>query len=333
MNNDAQTALRQAIGALLNADSADSLEIQRLDQGLSNVCFLCKSGSEKYFVKVYAPGPQSGQQVRGINRIIASMRAKGIPAPELLAYSPDYPNVVIHRWVESASLGWGNNLLEPVARLYSDVVKIGLLTRRSLSREAYLNNLQKVLNAVSRQALQEPVAAGEPDQRASQLARQAVSLLAEELPHSPLPVLLLHDDFTENNILADERSIKLLCDWDSYRPAMLWENLAASASRFCTSAPRRGELCSERLDLFLRGVSPQVLQQIDDPARFARLFPILSILRHLRVYPFRRQLATRQRTDLRTALLDEPIGHCEWMLEHAGQVSQWVAEHLAARNA
>ncbi|MCB1669716.1 MAG: hypothetical protein R3F41_14440 [Gammaproteobacteria bacterium] len=43
--------------------------------------------------------------------------------------------------------------------------------------------------------------------------------LERYLPQQP-QVLNLHDDFTENNTLADHQGIRLNCDWDSHRPSL-----------------------------------------------------------------------------------------------------------------
>jgi hypothetical protein len=62
--------------------------------------------------------------------------------------------------------------------------------------------------------------------------------------------------------------------------------------------------------------------------RLLTLFPTLAVLRHLRTYPFRRQATAGRRPDLREALLDQPLEHCEWLLDNAVKVSELVAEGL-----
>lgn len=328
MSGESLLPLRSAIGELLQLHPADEMDLQRLTTGLSHNNFVCRTAAGRYFVKVYALGPNPRPRVEEINRVTGRMRDHGIPAPELVAYSPRFPNVVIHRYIDADSLGWDPQLLGPAATVYSRIAALALPAARQIGRDVFLRALQRVAHAIEQSPTAPALDSAALDSRAALLIRRVIDRLTAGLPDIPLLVLNLHDDFTENNLLADGTTIRLLCDWDSYRPVLFWENFASSSARLCSTAPRQGVLSGQRLNRFFTGLSPAVLNLAAGQSPLLTLFPTLAVLRQLRIYPFRRQVTANKRPDLREALLDQPLEHCEWLLDNAGQVVELVAESL-----
>ncbi|MCB1669717.1 MAG: hypothetical protein R3F41_14445 [Gammaproteobacteria bacterium] len=84
----------------------------------------------------------------------------------------------------------------------------------------------------------------------------------------------------------------------------------------------------ERLKLFFDTLAVEVIALIGDIDRFARLFPYLAVLRHLRTLPLRRRAVAGGREELREPLITVPLSHCQWLLNHHTEVSAWVQDSL-----
>ncbi|MBT8146380.1 MAG: phosphotransferase [Gammaproteobacteria bacterium] len=319
--------LQKAVATLLNADTS-SISFERITEGLSHNCFLCNCGEEKYFVKVYALAKDPAKQIAQINRTTEYMRQQGIPAPELVAYSARFANVVIHRFIDAEKADWDFNLIAPLAGLYSDIAAIGLLKQRFLGRHTYLENLRGIENQLCQLVDEQTGRSAALSGQALMLCQRVVREVSKLDSNAELLFLNLHDDFTEKNILTRNGRICLLCDWDSYRPAVFWENLASSACRFSTPAPLGGGLEHQRLRQFLQSLAPQVVQQLGDTHTFARLFAHLGILRHLRTFTFRSRVVATRRPDLEQSLLINPVKHCEWMADRSDEVASLVIDSL-----
>lgn len=331
MTSDSLQELRNAVAQLLDSPTTD-LTFEKITDGLSHHSFVCKVGEKSFYVKVYELGPNPAKIVTEINRTTELMRKNAIPAPEIVAYSLQFPNLVIHKFVDAQRINWDPAQVSPVAKLYSDVALIALQEKKFISKVKYLLDLQHHSDIIEQQVMENISESSELNQRAFRLIQEVLSQLTQKLPENPILVLKLHDDFTEKNILAEGGEIKLLCDWDSYRARVFWEHLAGSVARFSTNAPMQGEMDQQRLIAFLNSLAPTVIQHIGDYNAFAQLFPFLAILRHLRMYRFRNLVVAKRRSDLRESLLTAPIEHCEWMLEQRQIVTAWMHDMLKAIN-
>lgn len=323
MTDHLMDKLSVAAAQLLKVPAAQ-LSLQRINDGLSHHSFVCDTGSSKYYIKVYTFRDKPAQRVAQINHITDLMCRKGIPAPQLLAYAPAYANVVVHTYVDADQIGWNSTLLAPLAELYSDITLIALAEKGSISKSAYLNALKSVETPILEQVDNKTGPSPGLNQQALKIYRQVIEGLTRHLPEKPLLVIKHHDDFTENNILADQSGIRLICDWDSWRDVVFVSHLASSASRFSTQAPMSGKLEKNRLAMFLGALSPEVILPVTKDTGFASIFPYLAVLKHIASYTFRNLKVNQGRAELQQTLLVDPLEHCQWMMDNHAMVSEWV---------
>jgi hypothetical protein len=260
------------------------------------------------------------------------MRGRGIPASRLRAYSPAFPNIVVHEFIEAQMHAGEYSHLPAIAGLCSNIIRVGAEHGRQVSRAEYLSGVQAVADQI--RAVQQGGAVVDPAVQSGTMALvdSVLQSLAEEVTDATLLHVHVHDDFTEKNILLEDDQVRLLCDWDSCRLKFVNEYLACSASRFGTERPLGGLLLQEKLSLFLHSLDQRVVELVTPVEEFASMFAYVATLKHLRTYAFRHSRVSSERPDLTAALLQWPLQHCEWLIENRQRVGEWVYEALIRRH-
>jgi len=252
------------------------------------------------------------------------MRDRGVPASNVVLYSAEYANIVVHEFVEGERFAGGFSQLAAIAGLYSQVALIGTDHSRQLSKADYLAGITTILDEI--RAIGQTGVEVDAVMHSSMIAlvEAVLASLQVGLEDKKLFHIHVHDDFTEKNILLRGDQVKLLCDWDSCRQKYFDEHLACAVVRFSTERPLAGVLQQDKLHHFLRSLSPELSAYISSTEAFAALFPYLATLKHLRTYRFRNSLVHRDRADLKSSLLAWPLEHCQWLIKNRQQVSDWV---------
>ena len=319
--------LKLSLASLFKVKVSD-INLQTVDGGLTHQSCICRVSGRRYFVKAYRLGGEFSYAVGKINQLTSYMRNRGVPASRLVLYSPEYPNIVIHEFVEAAMATGNFSQIGGIAKLYSQVALIGAEHGRNLSKPEYLSAVNAFIEPIRNNEDMGLKVDASIYTGTLKLAEKALKFLQASLPEQGLFHIHMHDDFTEKNILMDVDQVKLLCDWDSYRLKFLPEHLACTVCRFSTDRPLEGALQTDKLFYFLRSLDPKVLGYIPNLEEFSQLFPLLATLKHLRTYTFRNSLVVQGRLDLKKSLLAWPLEHCNWLMANHQQVSDWVWEAL-----
>jgi len=319
--------LKPVLASLFKVDVSD-IELQTADGGLTHQTCICQVSGQRYFVKIYQQAGSFSFAVGKINQLTTLMRNRGVPAPRVVLYSPEYANVVVHEFVEGKFVNGDFSQIRAIARLYSQVALIGAEHSRSLSKPEYLAEISTYSRALDNIKVTDAKVDILIHAGILGLAENVLAFLQDTLPDNGLFHIYMHDDFTEKNILMEGCRVKLLCDWDSYRLKLFAEHIACTACRFATDRPLAGVLQEEKLALFLQSLDPRVMGFISSSEEFARLFPLLATLKHLRTYHFRNSVVHQGRNDLRKPLLEWPLQHCLWLMDNRQRVSDWVRKAI-----
>lgn len=307
---------------------SNEISLQRLTKGLSFPCYRCEIGSENYFVKNYPTGKAAAESVLHINELTSYMRQRGIPAPEVALFSPAFPNIVVHKFIQGEHYIGQDGQLQSVAQLFSQLCIIGLESAQELSKDTYVSMFSETCDELDLLPDRLSNLDYSVHSKILVVVGQVLSALQKEFSDEPMMQIPVHDDFTERNILMSGSRVALLCDWDSFHLNSLQEYIARVAARFCTEGPLQGELQFDKLELFFANLDSNVIAQIQDKERFAQLFPILATIKHIKAYAFRSTLIYLGREDLKASLLDWPAEHCGWLIENRQLLSDWLKKIL-----
>ena len=321
--------LKPSMAGLFNV-SLSEIDLAVIEGGLSHKSYCCRVSGIPYYIKEYNNINNISNVVNYINELTSYMCERGVPASRVILYSPKFPNIVVHEFVEGEIHDGEFSQVAAIAELYSKVAMVGKDHGRHLSKADYLSTIQAI-----RDGLQAPANADvKVDENIHNgmlvLTDTVLSALKTGMPDDALFHFFVHDDFTEKNILLDGDLVKLLCDWDSCRLRMCNEHIASTATRFSTERPLGGVLQQHKLGLFLRTLNPGLLEHIVNIEDFAVLFPYWATLNHLRTYLFRNSVVHQSRWDLKASLLEWPLQHCRWLIENRQRVSDWVSLALLA---
>ncbi len=319
--------LKQSLATLLKVDS-NALELRDIKGGLSHKSYRCDVSGLTYYIKVYNKIENILNVVTYINQLTEYMRGRGVPASRVVSYSPEFPNIVVHEFIEGKPPSGEFSQLAAIAGLYSKVAMIGRDHGKYLSKPEYLSTIRGVREQLETTKASDAEFDPVIHNGMLSLTDTVLSALQTGIGDEKLLHLHIHDDFTEKNILMDEDEVKLLCDWDSCRLRYCNEHIASTATRFSTTRPLSGLLQQEKLYRFLGTLHPALFQNMAGIEAFARLFPVWATLNHIRTYPFRNVVVHRDRPDLKEALLAWPLQHCLWMIDNRQQVSDWVCQAL-----
>jgi hypothetical protein len=282
-------------------------------------------------VKIYNDIENISNVVSYINKLTEYMHERGIPASRLRAWSPAFPNIVVHDFVEGEMYAGDVSQLASIAELFSRIVLIGTEHGQTLPKSKYLADLQSVykrLNVVEKrgEVVDAQIHAGMLG-----VAETVLKALEKDMPERDLFHIYVHDDFTEKNILLQGDQVKLLCDWDSCRLKLFSEYLACTATRFSTERPLAGIVQKDKLTYFLRSLDPELHSYFSSAEQLAVLFPYWATLKHLRTYMFRNSRVNQERQDLYGPLLAWPLEHCHWLLANRQLLGDWVYKALALK--
>jgi len=320
--------LKASLACLFEVSVAD-ISLQSTEGGLTHQSFICRVTGRKFFVKIYTLGGEYSYSVANINRLTNYMRLQGIPASQVVLYSPEFANIVVHDFVDGKMASGDISQIKAITQLYSRVALIGAEHGRAVSKPDYLSDIN---------AFMEPIRHIENSAipfdtlihtNTLKLAEKVFGHLQKNLPEQGLFQIYMHDDFSEKNILMLDNQIKLLCDWDSYRLKLLHEHIACSACRFSTDGPMQGVMQLDKLSYFLRSIDPKVYGYISRVEDFVQNFPMLATLKHLRTYRFRNTLVHQGRPELKTSYLSWPLEHCLWLVTNRERVRDMVREVFA----
>lgn len=319
--------LKQYLAKLFKVEPIE-IGLDVIDGGLSHKSYCCYVSGKKYYIKVYNKIKNIANVVSYINQLTIYMRERGIPASRVIFYAPEYPNIVVHEYIEGVPASGEFSQLKAIAELYSKVAMVGKDHARYLSKREYLSTLQSTLDQLtisknSNIEIDLSIHTGMLN-----LTQTVLSALQAGMPDEELLHIHVHDDFTEKNILMAGDQVKLLCDWDSCRLRYCNEHIASTATRFSTRQPLGGLLLQDKLVHFLRTLNPALIENIADIEAFADLFPYLATLKHVRTYLFRNAVIHQTRPDLKQTLLVWPLQHCLHLIENRQQVSDWVCQAL-----
>ena len=319
--------LKQSLATLLKVDS-NALELRDIKGGLSHKSYRCDVSGLTYYIKVYNKIENILNVVTYINQLTEYMRGRGVPASRVVSYSPEFPNIVVHEFIEGKPPSGELSQVAAIAGLYSKVAMIGRDHGKYLSKPDYLSQIQIIRDQLETSQVSDAEIDPVIHTGMLSLADRVLSALEAGMRDEKLLHIHVHDDFTEKNILMDGDQVKLLCDWDSCRLRYCNEHIASTASRFSTTRPLGGLLQQDKLDRFLGTLHPVLFENMAGIEAFAVLFPYWATLKHIRTYLFRSAVVHRDRPDLKQALLSWPLQHCLWMIDSRQQVSDWVCRAL-----
>lgn len=308
----------------------NEIDVSALDGGLSHKSYCCRVSGVPYYVKEYNYINNISKVINYINELTSYMCKRGIPASRVVLYSPKFPNMVVHEFVDGQIHRGEFSQVTAIAELYSKVALVGKDHGRQLSKPDYLSTIKSVRDGLQAHACADVEVDKTIHGGMLVLSETVLSALQAGIPDGDLFHTFVHDDFTEKNILMDGDQVRLLCDWDSCRLRMSSEHIASTATRFSTERPLEGVLQQRKLDLFLRSLDPGLLEHIVNVKEYGMLFPYWATLNHLRAYKFRNSVVHKDRPDLKTSLLEWPLQHCRWLIENRQQVSDWVSQALHA---
>ena len=315
--------LRNNLAVLFKCDE-EQIELEPIETGLSHQGFSCRVTGQRYFVKVYRPFANVAAVVQQINHLTAYMCDRGVPASRVSFYSPEFANMVVHEFVEGEMHVGKSSQVGAIAQLYSSIALLGAEHSRKLSKQEYLDGIGVVLKQMNSLAGPEVLVDASVHEGMQTLAETVQKYLWDSLPDEGLLHIPVHDDFTEKNILMQGEEVKLLCDWDSYRLKMFNEHLACTVTRFSTTRPLEGEVDKDKLEVFLKSLSPELIGYTAGIESFTENFPYLACMKHLRTYTFRNSAVGRNRPELKASLLDWPLHHCRQLINNKLQLSDWV---------
>ena len=313
--------LKEKIAKLLNT-KAEALSLAAVETGLTHLTYKCSDKAGTYFVKQYHPA--SNINVEDINRLTQQMRLHGIPAPKVLAYSPEFPKLVIHEYVEGSHPTGNPKELTAIAQLYSQLTIIGLEKKAQIDRTEYLQQIEAVKVKFSQFGNDRIACQALHAQYLATLDR-VTGLLDQLIETTTVIHIPTHDDFTENNLLMKNNQVALLCDWDSYRLKGLSEHLSCSAMRSSCEHNLGGNVEKNKLQYFYRNLDTKVFSNLDELHSISKQLPVFATLKHLRTYGFRNYIVKSRRPDLEDALLRQPLQHCQWLLENRSLLNDWIA--------
>lgn len=315
---------------LLNVDES-RIKLDVIDAGLTHRSYRCHASEKLLYIKIYNDIKSISNVVSYVNQLTGYMRERGIPASRLHTWSADFPNIVVHEYVEGEMHAGDSSQLAAIAELFSKIVLIGTDHSQTLPRAEYLADLQNVY-----ERLNTADNSGEKVDLQIHMGMLGVTdtvlkALEKGMGEDNLFHIHVHDDFTEKNILMQGRQVKLLCDWDSCRLKMFEEYLACTATRFSTERPLAGVVQKDKLTRFLQSLDPELHRYFSNADQLAALFPYWATLKHLRTYMFRNSRVNRDRPDLFEPLLMWPLEHCHWLLDNRQQLGDWVYQALTLK--
>ncbi len=316
------SSIRLQISELLDAH-ADSIQLTPIETGLTHRAFRCQIAEKLYFVKYYNFTNNALAQVSHINQLTQFMRSRDIPAPHIVVYSSQSPQLVVHEYIDGSSATGSGNELAAIAQLYSRLVSLGLENLKQIPRSNYFQQLQiieKRFLSISKDSL----ICQDLHQQYLSLFGRVIDILDKELLSDSLLHINIHDDFTEKNLLMKNDDVALLCDWDSYRLKYLPEHLSCTIMRFSTEAPLQGNIHKNKLEQLYRNLAPDVLQPLKAMKSYPSLFPVLATMKHLKTYGFRHSTVKHRRPDLEQSLLRWPLQHCQSLIENRHTITQWI---------
>ena len=319
--------LKQKLARLFGTEPSE-ISLVAIEAGLSHKSFLCELKNEKYYIKIYNEIENISQVIPYINQLTQYMCGRGIPASRLVQYSTEFPNIVVHEYVEGETASGEFSQLSSIAELYSKVAVVGLDHSKYLSKAAYLSGIQTLHAQLDNTESLDPETDESIRNGMSKLVATVLSALHTGMPDEELLHIHVHDDFTEKNILMDGDQVKLLCDWDSCRLRYCNEHFASTTMRFSTRRPLDGSVQQDKLVHFLRCMDLVIIERIPNIEVFAGLFPYWASLKHIRGFLFRNSVVNQTRPDLKHQLLEWPLQHCLSLIKNRDEISDWVRRAL-----
>lgn len=258
--------------------------------GLVDDNYTVRSNSGSYFFKQFQS--ISGQEFTALEHTLSTLRAQGIPCPEIVPPLSKLPVSMQHsmlfHYVTGNPYTGTVAQLKSIATLQQRIIELGMPTKITADTQILTKLVATTRNTLQTSGNLHPLT--NEHHTIWNYFVETLDEISPALHEFPAPIYLIamHPDFTERNMLFDETgAVNLICDWQGYGPRILPLELADFLVRFGLKQPFQGVLDQKRLQVIIDTLTQNhsFLDEMID--HYRDHLPTLMILKQITDFPFR----------------------------------------------